>query len=195
MTDDNDIIEDVLAKLEEFDRQTRNCPIDFKAYATRTLGVADERQIYRLINLLLEEDIIWNTGGETRAYGPYYAFTDKGRTLMENGGWPAYKKLIDERERKAAEAARLANIKAKGEALQFKYWWVGLAGFAISVLTAGWTIYQDTTNDAPTREEYNQLVREVGQLRQARLSAQPKPNSITTAHSLSAQSNAAAKNR
>lgn len=192
MTDDNEIIQAVLQKLEEFDRQTRDCPIDFKAYAMRTLGVADERQVYRLINLLLEENIIWNTGGESRAHGPYYAFTDKGRTLMENGGWPAYKKLIDQREREAAKDARRAELKAKGEALQFRYWWLPIA---ISVLTAGWTIYHDTTDDAPTRDEYNKLVREVEQLRQARLSAQPQPITMTKPNNLSAQSHAGNKNR
>lgn len=169
MTDD-ETIQALLDKLNEFDKQARGAALYATKFAVNYLGVENERKAHRLISLLEEEGLIDHV-----SYSEWN-LTDKGRHVVDGDGWPIYKAAIEARKRKAISDARLADMKAKGEALQFKYWWVGLAGFAISVLTAGWTIRHDLTDDAPTRAEYNQLLREVERLRESKNKATVMPD-------------------
>lgn len=186
MTDD-EVLQAILDKIDEFDQQCRDTPLSTRGYIMNYLGVESERRAIRLVNTLLNEGLLKNNGQSWGSGGEDQLLTEKGRRVIENGGWPAYKAAMEERERKATEAARLADIKAKGEALQFKYWWVGLAGFAISVLTAGWTIYQDTTDDAPTRAEFDRVRAELNSLRKSQAAPLPTPVKSTKPTSTTAK--------
>lgn len=173
MTDD-EVIKTILEYLNQLDREDQGAHVNIGVFIGQEFTINDDRRIGQITNTLRREGLIQDYGQSWGSRGRDQQLTDKGRHVIENGGWPAYNAAIEERERKAAEAARLADIKAKGEALQFKYWWVGLAGFAISVLTAGWTIYQDTTDDTPTRAEFDRVRAELDSLRKTQVAPVPK---------------------
>ncbi len=113
---DEEVLQAVLDKLNEFDKQFKGSHLNIEVFAEKQLKIESKRHIERLTQKLEDEGLINNQGVKSGNFeaGDYY-LTQKGVQVIENGGWSAYQKLIDERQRKAFEDARLAEIKVKGE--------------------------------------------------------------------------------
>jgi len=120
---DEEIIDVILAQFNEFDQAWKGSFLNIESFVSQQLKVGSERRINRIIGLLEREEIIENQGVNSGSYkaGDYF-LTEKGINIVENGGCLAYKIQLEAREAKFSRDAQLAEIKTRGEALQFKYW-------------------------------------------------------------------------
>ncbi|WP_375443500.1 hypothetical protein [uncultured Fibrella sp.] len=160
MTDD-EISQAILNELHERYNDSMRLPLHIYDFARGQLGVLLDGRLDLIIDQLQLDGLIQNLGTTGGHSGLDYKLTMKGLRLVTQGSWSSYKAEKEAAIRKVEKEAYLASRKLEWEV---NYLWIGIAGLLVAVLTVGWTIYHDLSDDKPTRQEFNLLKAKVDSL-------------------------------